>query len=398
MGEFRSAMLTAARDTPAAAATSSIVTDMTAPSHLDNRGEALHQRSQTLAPRSAPPVGCLARGKSMKTTGSRRSLRVLAAVVATSAVLAGCSSQGGAQDQPAASTGGGGSGTGQSFTIAMITHEAPGDTFWDKVRAGAEQAAKNTGVELKYSNDPDGTRQATLVQNAIDSKVDGIAVTLTQVDAVGPVAQKAVEAGIPVVAFNGGITDYQKFGISTYFGSDEDVAGQAVGQRLSQEGGTGKSLCVITEQGSVALEARCAGVKKTYPDTENLYVNGTDLPSVQATIGAKLQQDPSISTIVALGAPFAMAAVQAKTGAGSQAKVVSFDLNSDLVNAMKEKQVEFTVDQQPYVQGYMAVEALWLNLVNGNDLGGGKPVLTGPSFVDNTNIDKIAGFAASNTR
>ena len=325
---------------------------------------------------------------------------MLAAIVAASAALAGCSSQGGAQNQPAApgAGGGGGGGTGQSFTIAMITHEAPGDTFWDKVRAGAEQAAKNTGVDLKYSNDPDATRQATLVQNAIDSKVDGIAVTLTQVDAVGPVAQKAVQAGIPVVAFNGGITDYQKFGISTYFGSDEDVAGQAVGQRLTQEGGTGKALCVITEQGSVALEARCAGVKKTYPDTENLYVNGTDLPSVQATIGAKLQQDPSISTIVALGAPFAIAAIQAKTSAGSQAKVVSFDLNTDLVNAMKDKQVEFTVDQQPYVQGYMAVEALWLNLVNGNDLGGGKPVLTGPSFVDSTNIDKIAGFAANNTR
>ena len=111
---------------------------------------------------------------------------MLAAVVATSAVLAGCSSQGGAQDQPAASTGGGGGGTGQPFTIAMITHEAPGDTFWDKVRAGAEQAAKNDGVELKYSNDPDSTRQATLVQNAIDSKVDGIAATLASPDAVGP--------------------------------------------------------------------------------------------------------------------------------------------------------------------------------------------------------------------
>lgn len=278
---------------------------------------------------------------------------MLTAVVAASAVLAGCSSQGGAQDQPAApGAGGGGGGTGQSFTIAMITHEAPGDTFWDKVRAGAEQAAKNTGVELKYSNDPDSSRQATLVQNAIDSKVDGVAVTLTQADAVGPVAQKAIQAGIPVVAFNGGITDYTKYGISTYFGSDEDVAGQAVGQRFTQEGGTGKALCVITEQGSVALEARCAGVKKTYSDTENLYVNGTDLPSVQATIGAKLQQDPSISTIVALGAPFALAAIQAKTSASSQAKVVSFDLNTDLVNAMKDKQVEFTVDQQPYVQGY----------------------------------------------
>ena len=46
----------------------------------------------------------------------------------------------------------------------------------------------------------------------------------------------------------------------------------------------------------------------------------------------------------------------------------------------------------------MAVRSLWLNLTNGNDLGGGKPVLTGPSFVDSTNIDKIATYAANNTR
>jgi simple sugar transport system substrate-binding protein len=335
----------------------------------------------------------------MKTNGSRRSLRVLAAVVAASAVLAGCSSQGGAQSQPAPpAAGGGGGGTGQKFTIAMITHEAAGDTFWDKVRAGAEQAAKNTGVELRYSNNPDAGQQATLVQNAIDSKVDGIAVTLTQVDAVGPTAQKAEQAGIPVVAFNGGITDYAKYGIPMYFGSDEDVAGQAVGRRLAQAGGGGKALCVITEQGSVALEARCDGVRKTFPNTENIQVNGTDLPSVQQTLGAKLQQDPSISTIVALGAPFALAALQAKADTGSQAGIVSFDLNADLAAAIKDKKVEFTVDQQPYVQGYMAVEALWLNLTNGNDLGGGKPVLTGPSFVDATNIDKIAQYAANNTR
>ena len=236
------------------------------------------------------------------------------------------------------------------------------------------------------------------MQNAIDSKVDGIAVTLTQVDASARSRRRPFRPASRSSPSTAASPTTRSTASPTYFGSDEDVAGQAVGQRLTQEGGTGKALCVITEQGSVALEARCAGVKKTYPDTENLYVNGTDLPSVQATIGAKLQQDPSISTIVALGAPFALAAIQAKTSASSQAKVVSFDLNSDLVKAMKDKQVEFTVDQQPYVQGYMAVEALWLNLVNGNDLGGGKPVLTGPSFVDNTNIDKIAGFAANNTR
>ena len=53
--------------------------------------------------------------------------------------------------------GGGGSGGGGNtgYTFAMITHETPGDTFWDQIKAGATQAAKDTGITLKYSNDPD---------------------------------------------------------------------------------------------------------------------------------------------------------------------------------------------------------------------------------------------------
>jgi simple sugar transport system substrate-binding protein len=182
-----------------------------------------------------------------------------------------------------------------------------------------------------------------------------------------------------------------------YFGSDEDLAGQSAGQRMASEGGT-KAICVVQEQGSVALEARCAGVKKTFPNTENLQVNGTDLPSVQQTIGAKLQQDPSITDVVTLGAPIALAALQAKQGTSSQAKVVTFDLNADVAKDIQDGTIDFSIDQQPYVQGYMAVQALWLNLTNGNDIGGGKPVLTGPSFVDKSNIDKIATYAANNTR
>jgi simple sugar transport system substrate-binding protein len=332
--------------------------------------------------------------------GSRRSLRVLAAVATASVALVACSSQGGAQNQPAPAGGGGGGGgggNGQNLTIAMVTHEAPGDSFWDKIRAGAEQAAKDTGVQLKYSNQNDSGQQATLVQNAIDSKVNGLAVTLAYPDAVGPAAQKAVQAGIPTVAFNSGIGNYQQYGIGMYFGSDEDAAGQAAGTKMTQGGG-GKAICVIQEQGQVALETRCAGVKKTFPNTENLQVNGTDLPSVQQTIGAKLQQDPSITYVVTLSAPVALGALQAKTDSGSQAKVVTFDLNADVANAIKDKKIEFSIDQQPYVQGYMAVTMLYLNLTNGNDIGGGKPVLTGPSFVDSTNIEKIATYAANNTR
>ncbi|MEV1293695.1 substrate-binding domain-containing protein [Pseudonocardia sp. NPDC049635] len=318
-----------------------------------------------------------------------RNTFTVAVAAASALALAACSSQGGAQTQTDA--------TDQSYVIAMITHEAPGDSFWDKVRAGAEQAAENLGVELRYSNNPDGGQQATLVQNAIDSQVDGVAVTLSQADQVGPAAQRAVEAGIPTVAFNAGIDDYARYGVGMYFGSDENLAGRSAGERITEAGG-GKALCIIHEQGSVSLEARCAGVLTTSPGSENLQVNGTDLPSVQQTIGAKLQQDPSITHIVALGAPVALAATQAAAETGSRAEVITFDLNADVATAVQDGRIAFSVDQQPYVQGYMSVQSLWLNLTNGNDLGGGKPVLTGPSIVDSSNIAEIAGYAANNTR
>jgi simple sugar transport system substrate-binding protein len=235
------------------------------------------------------------------------------------------------------------------------------------------------------------------VQNAIDSKVTGIAVTLANVDAVVPVAKKAVEAGIPLVAFNQGFDNYKEAGAKMYFGSDELLAGQTIGQKISQEG-AGKAICVVQAQGLVALETRCKGVKEGFANTENLYVNGADLPSVQQTIQSKLAQDPSITHLVTLGAPIALAALQAEAGAANAPKIATFDLNQDVAQAIKDGKIEFSVDQQPYVQGYMSVTALWMNITNGNDIGGGKPVLTGPSIVDQTNIEQILPYTKNNRR
>ncbi len=326
----------------------------------------------------------------MRTT--RRSLQVTVAVAAAATALAACSSEGGAQNAE-----GGAAAEGEEYTIAMVTHEAPGDTFWDKIRAGAEAAAANHNITLNYSNNQDAGEQSTLLQNAIDQGVDGLATTLPTPDAIGPNVQKAVDAGIPTVAFNAGINDYANYGVSMYFGSDEDLAGQTVGTKLAAES-PGHTVCVIQEQGQVQLEARCAGVAKTQPDTEVLYVSGRDLPSVQQTIGAKLQEDPSITNVVALAADIALAAQQAKTDAGSQANIATFDLNADVAQQIQDGGILFSVDQQPYVQGYMAVTSLWLNLTNGNDIGGGGPVLTGPSLVDESNIDQILEYAQNNTR
>jgi hypothetical protein len=130
----------------------------------------------------------------------RRFNTFLAATASAALLLtATACSSGGRVAAPDSASGGGNAG-GKSYTIAMITHEQPGTAFWDRVRSGAEQAAKQHNITLKYSNDPDQSKQATLVQNAVDSKVDGIAATLAFPDAVGPALQKAAAAGIPTVA------------------------------------------------------------------------------------------------------------------------------------------------------------------------------------------------------
>lgn len=311
--------------------------------------------------------------------------------------LASCSSTGGKPE-----SNGGGMGAGQAntprMTVAMITHEVPGDSFWDLIRKGAQAAADKDNIELRYSNDPEAPNQANLVQSAIDSKVDGIAVTLAKPDAMAPAVKAAEAANIPVVAFNSGFDNFKAMGVQEYFGQDEKLAGIAAGERLNSDGAK-KVLCVIQEQGQVALESRCAGVTQGFKgSTEILNVNSKDMPSVESTITAKLQQDPSVDHVVALGAPIALTAVQSVGNAGSQAKVVTFDTNAALVDSIQKGDVQWAVDQQPFLQGYLAIDALWLYLNNKNLIGGGQPTLTGPSFIDKSNIDAVADLAKSGTR
>jgi simple sugar transport system substrate-binding protein len=327
----------------------------------------------------------------------RHPVRVLLLALLLFAAAA-CSSTGGKQEEaPAAGANAGKANTPQ-MTVAMITHNAPGDTFWDIIRKGAQAAAAKDNVKFQYSADPDAGKQATLIQSAIDAKVDGIAVTLPTPETLAPAVKKAVDAGIPVVAFNAGIGAYQQSGALAYFGSDESLAGETAGKRASDDGYK-NLLCVIQEQGQVQLEARCDGVKKTFTGKwSKLYVNGRDAPSVKSTIGAKLAQDKSIDLIVTLGAQFALNAIDAIKEGGSKAKVGTFDFNPQIPPRINSGELVWAIDQQPYLQGYEAVDSLWLYKNNGNILGGGKATLTGPYVVDKNNIEFVGKFAEGGTR
>ncbi|MBK3588207.1 sugar ABC transporter substrate-binding protein [Streptomyces microflavus] len=323
---------------------------------------------------------------------------VLAVVLAAS--LAGCSSTGGkrAEERAAEAAEGRAAVNTPRWTFAMVTHSGDGDTFWDIVQKGAEQAAVKDNINFLYSHNDEANQQAQLVQTAIDKKVDGLIVSLAKPDAMKAVVAKAVEAGIPVITVNSGSAESKEFGALTHIGQDESIAGEAVGDELNSRGRK-KALCVLHEQGNVGHEQRCAGAKKTFDGTlQNLYVDGTNMPDVTASIEAKLQSDKSIDAVVTLGAPFADAAVQAKQTAGSKAEIDTFDLNAKVATGLQTDKLGFAVDQQPYLQGYEAVDLLWLYRYNRNVLGGGLPVLTGPQIITKDDADALADFTKRGTR
>ncbi|WP_030378045.1 MULTISPECIES: substrate-binding domain-containing protein [unclassified Streptomyces] len=337
----------------------------------------------------------------MKTTPpSRRSpaparrTALAAGAVAVVLLAAACSGSDAGADADAAGKAGDG-----RMRIALITHGAEGDAFWERVRAGADAAAAKDHIDLTYASDPDAAAQAELVRDAVRDRVDGIAVTLAKPEAMRAVVAEARSAKIPVVGLNSGIDAWKSDGLLEYYGQDESVAGRAVGDKLDSLKAK-HALCVIHEQGNVALEARCAGVKKTFDGrTDILYVDGTDVPALTAAVTSRLRQDPTVDEVVANGAQFALASVKAVKAAGSRADVSTFDLNADLVRAVRSGDVRFAVDQQPYLQGYLAVDGLWLYRTNGNLSGGGAaPVLTGPAFVTKENAAEVAKYAAGGTR
>ncbi|WP_406357490.1 substrate-binding domain-containing protein [Streptomyces sp. NBC_01635] len=326
----------------------------------------------------------------------RRPVRLAALAAAVVLMATGCSVFDTADDPSDAKSAG---AAGDGMSVVMVTHGGEGDIFWDRVKKGAEAAAAKDGINLTYVSDADPEGQAELVRNAVRDKVDGIALTLAKPQAMKGPVEEARKAGIPVVGLNSGIDAWKSSGLLEYFGQDDGVAGQAVGNKLNELKAK-NALCVIHERGNVGLEARCAGMRKTFDGKfENLYVDGSDERAVSGIVTATLRQDPTIDEVVANGAQYGLLVAEAAKKADTGARVASFDLTEELVDAVRGGDIQFAVDQQPYLQGYLSVDALWLYRTNGNISGGGvSPVLTGPAFVTKNNAASVAEFAANGTR
>jgi simple sugar transport system substrate-binding protein len=318
--------------------------------------------------------------------------------LAAVALLAACSGPGASNTTSSGSPDTGSATSSGPLKIAVITHGGAGDAFWNVVKNGATDAGKALGVTVDYNSDGDPSAQAKLIDNAVSQKVGGLVVSMANPDALKTSVEAAVKAGIPVITINSGGDKSTSFGAIAHVGQEESIAGEEAGKKLKEAGKT-KLLCVIHEAGNIGLNQRCDGAKTGFGGSvSTLQVDLNNPTDLESRIKAQLQTDPSIDGVLALNPQVAVRAASAVKGASSKAAVATFDLNGDVVSAIKAGDVLFAIDQQQYEQGYLPVVMLKLYRDNANTLGGGKPVLTGPGFVDKSNVDKVAEYAKRGTR
>lgn len=340
----------------------------------------------------------------------------IAAVAASALVLAGCGSD--SDDSAAESTddaatsedsgsddsgdsGDSGGGDNSQYKICMVTH-GDGGGFWSVAKAGADKAAEDLGVDFTYQETTnDAQLQAQLIEGDVSAGCQGIAVSAPNPDAIEGALQVAQDAGVAIVTMNSGSDVFKDLGAFTHVGQDEFIAGQEAGLKFNEAGVT-KVLCPIQEQNNIGLQQRCDGAADTFNGTvENLQLSAglADLAQSQAEMQAALEADPDVDGIFALNADIATAAaLPAADAVGRDMVIGTVDLSGDAVQSIADGELAFAIDQQQYAQGYMSVVLLYLNLLNGHELGGGQPMYTGPGFVVQDNAELVQELAANGTR
>ena len=327
-----------------------------------------------------------------------RSLKTMAVGAAALALVLTACGTGGKAPEEATGGGDGSGGAARDLNYAVIIHGVPDGSFWNVVKKGAEDGGTQYGVNVEVTGDPEGSRQAQLIDSAVANDPDGIVVSMANPDALQGSIQAARDAGIPVVTINSGEDRSAEFGAIAHFGQSEGVAGEGVGERLKEEGAK-KVVCLIHEAGNVGLEQRCQGVADGFGgEVQNLQVDLNNPQGIQATVKSTLMGDASIDTVVGLNPSVTTAALAGVDETGKDIKVASFDIDTDVLAGIQDGSILFTVDQQQYLQGYLPIAMLVLYHDNGNTLGGGHPVLTGPAFVDAENVDQVAEFVEAGTR
>lgn len=278
----------------------------------------------------------------------------------------------------------------------MITHTQGTDPFWPVVEKGGKDAAAALGVDLEYNFAPSGDMadMAALIEAATATQPDGIIVSLPDADALGNSIRAAVDSGIPVITINSGLESSAGLGALMHIGQPEYLAGQKAGERAKSEG-AGKALCLNQEAYNTALVDRCTGYFEAMGQELNMIDVSNDVAQIKTRTAAALQADPEIDSVLAVGPHVCEAAADAVDEVGAEVHLSCFDLTPGVISLIKEGKVQYSIDQQQRLQGYMPVVVLHLYNTNAGMLPGSN-VPSGPGFVDASNASAVEEQAGVN--
>jgi simple sugar transport system substrate-binding protein len=289
--------------------------------------------------------------------------------------------------------------------IEVVTHGQAIDGFWGVVRNGVKAGAADMGVSVNYSApdaESDMVKMSQLIDAAVAKKPTGLVVSIPNAEALSPSIKKAVEAGIPVVSMNSGSDVFRDLGIKAHVGQTEFQAGQGAGERF-KAAGVKNAVCFNQEVGNQALTLRCNGFFQGLGiDGKDKILTGkiSDPTGMQATIAAAIQSDPTIDGILTLGPSVAGPALAAVSASGKTIHLATFDLSADVLTAIKDGKMDFAIDQQQFLQGYLPIVILTNYAETGNlPTGDGTGlIMTGPGFVTKDNAANVIALAAKGLR
>jgi simple sugar transport system substrate-binding protein len=302
------------------------------------------------------------------------------------------------EDAPAAQ------GEQRDIRIVVVSHGQASDPFWSVVQRGVEQAGEDMRVTVEYQAPQtfDMVAMSQLIDAAVASQPDGLVVSIPDASALGDSIRAAVDAGIPVISMNSGSDVAKELGVLNHVGQTEYEAGFGGGERMAAAGAT-TALCVNQEVGNVALDLRCQGFTDAMTaagaTVEVLAVDLADPVDSQQRIAAALTANPSIDSVLTLGPTGAAPALAALTESGQLGtiKLATFDLSPEVLEAVRDGNMLFAIDQQQYLQGYLPIVMLTLYAENLNTVA--NPVLmTGPGFVTADNAERVIDLSAAGTR
>jgi|ERR1041385_3019117 simple sugar transport system substrate-binding protein len=290
-------------------------------------------------------------------------------------------------------------GNHPSYKFVFVNHVTT-NPFFTPTQYGAADACKLLGCSYQWtgSESSNVSQMVNALNSAVTAKADGIAVALIDLHAFNAPVEAALKAGIPVVAYNADAVGNARL---AYVGQDLKKAGEKMGERIVADVKSGDVALFIATPGSANLQPRIEGVEKAVkasgaPITLHTVATGAAVPGELSTIDAYWVGHKNTKGMYAVdgGSTESLAKVMQKYGLAGKVRAGGFDLTEQTQNLLKAADIEFTIDQQPYLQGFLPVLQLFLYKVSGT-LTGMFEADTGLKFL---NKETIRAYVTTKSR